>query len=83
MTKTVSIFTEVDVNLKDVVEEIPNEYLLSTLKDRIFSSNELLELEGIFTSKVNPIDSMKIRHFLSIMDDYSLNQIETALPSKQ
>lgn len=80
------------VSIRDVISEIDTESLIEELADRRISdkcSDNLKEIAldnckwGEFENlQLNPIDEMKVRYFLSVMDKYTIEEIETLLSKK-
>ena len=80
----------IDVDFDDISDSISSKDLLSEIATRILDSEEQLQLKDISdiyfkggefeNLDLNLIQEMKLRYLLEIIDKYSLDQIETALP---
>lgn len=80
----------IDIEFDEIADSISSKDLLSEISARNLDSEEQFKLQEIAYSyikqgefdnlELNCIQEMKMRHFLTIIDKYSIEDIETKLP---
>lgn len=79
-----SISVDVDIDLDEFDDDVIIEYAQELIDKKIAKGQKVAALRGLEDSKYrelvdNQADLMKLEHFMSVMQDFSLSEIEERL----